>query len=417
MKILVVGSGGREHALSWKIAKSNRVSKIYCAPGNGGTKDIAENIDIKPNEIDKLLKFALEKEIDLTVVGPEEPLVLGIVDEFEKYNLKIFGPNKKCALLEGSKDFSKKFMEKYNIPTARYKAYTDYKKALADLDNYKFPLVIKADGLCEGKGVVICYSKVEAEETIKDILVGKCFGKEGNKIVIEEFLDGIEASLLCFVTNERIIPLESAKDYKKIYEKDLGPNTGGVGCFSPSPLFTEELNASIRKDILDKIIDGFNKEGLNFKGLLFIGLMIVEGVPKVLEFNVRFGDPETEVIIPKLKSDIVDLFLKVIDGSLRESDLVWDEKSCVTVVLTSLGYPSSYKKGYEITIDKLEDSIILFHNGTKYEKEKLLTNGGRVLSVTSLGQTLDKAKENVYKNIDKIKYQGVSYRRDIGEKL
>ncbi|ASW42740.1 phosphoribosylamine--glycine ligase [Clostridium isatidis] len=415
MKILVVGSGGREHALAWKIAQSDKVSKIYCAPGNGGTKDIAENININPNEIDKLLKFALEKKIDLTIVGPEEPLVLGIVDEFKKHNLKIFGPNRKCAQLEGSKDFSKKFMKKYSIPTAKYKSYTDYEKAIGDLENYKFPLVIKADGLCAGKGVIICNFKDEAEVALKDILVNKYFGSEGNKVIIEEFLDGVEASLLCFVTNGKIIPLESAKDYKKIYEKDLGPNTGGVGCFSPNPLFTEELKASIRKNILNKIIVGFNEERLDFNGILFIGLMLVEGEAKVLEFNVRFGDPETEVIVPRLKSDIVDIFLKALDGSLSEEDLIWDDRVSLTVVLSSEGYPSYYKKGHEIIINELGSSIILFHNGTKHEGEKLLTDGGRVLSVTSLGETIDKAKKEVYKNIKKIKFQGAYYRTDIGE--
>lgn len=415
MKVLVIGSGGREHALCWKIAQSQKVSKIYCAPGNGGTESIAENIDIKADEIDKLLEFALENEIDLTIVGPEDPLCRGIVDKFEEKNLKIFGPNEECAQLEGSKEFSKKFMEKYDIPTAKYKSYLDYEEAISDLGNFDYPLVIKADGLCAGKGVVICNSKTEAEDTIKDILVEKCFGDEGNSIVIEEFLDGIEASLLCFVTNGKIIPLESAKDYKKIYENDLGPNTGGVGCFSPSPLFTEELNSKI-KDLLEKIAYGFKNEGLDFKGILFIGFMIVERVPKVLEFNVRFGDPETEVILPRLKSDIVDLFLKTIDGSLEEKDLIWDDKSCVTVVLTSAGYPGSYKKGYEISISQdIADSIILFHNGTKYDENKLLTNGGRVLSVTSLGETMDIARDNIYKNIQKIKFDGVYYREDIAE--
>ena len=415
MKVLVIGSGGREHALCWKIAQSQKVSKIYCAPGNGGTESIAENIDIKADEIDKLLEFAIENEIDLTLVGPEDPLCFGIVDKFEENNLKIFGPNKKCAQLEGSKEFSKKFMEKYDIPTAKYKSYTDFEEAISDLGNFAYPLVIKADGLCAGKGVVICNSKTEAEDTIKDILIEKCFGDEGNKIIIEEFLDGIEASLLCFVSNGKIIPLESAKDYKKIYENDLGPNTGGVGCFSPSPLFTKELNNKIKKDVLEKIANGIKNEGLDFKGILFIGFMIVEGTPKVLEFNVRFGDPETEVVLPRLQSDIVDLFLKTIDGTLEESDLIWDERCCVTVVLTSRGYPGSYEKGYEINIDGLDDSIILFHNGTKYKEGKLLTNGGRVLSVTSLGQTIDKARENVYKNIEKIRFDGVYYRKDIAE--
>ena len=393
MKVLVIGSGGREHALCWKIAQSKLVSKIYCAPGNGGTGEIAENVNIKANEIDKLLDFALNNKIDLTIVGPEDPLVLGIVDKFEENGLKIFGPNKKCSKLEGSKDFAKGFMEKYDISTAKYRTFTEYEEAINGLNEFEFPLVIKADGLCLGKGVVICNTKEEAKKTLKEILKDKIFGNEGNKVVIEEFLDGIEASLLCFVTNGEIIPLESAKDYKKIYDGDLGLNTGGVGCYSPSPLFTEHLKENIKSDALKKISYGLEKENLDFKGILFIGFMITNGEPKVLEFNVRFGDPETEVIIPRLKSDIVDLFLKVIDGTLGERDLYWDEKSCLTVVLTSKGYPVAYEKGYEISgLNNLGESIIVFHNGTKYNDDKLITNGGRVLSITSLGENLASAR-------------------------
>ena len=415
MKVLVIGSGGREHALCWKIAQSKLVSKIYCAPGNGGTGEIAENVNIKANEIDKLLDFALNNKIDLTIVGPEDPLVLGIVDKFEENGLKIFGPNKKCSKLEGSKDFAKGFMEKYDISTAKYRTFTEYEEAINGLNEFEFPLVIKADGLCLGKGVVICNTKEEAKKTLKEILKDKIFGNEGNKVVIEEFLDGIEASLLCFVTNGEIIPLESAKDYKKIYDGDLGLNTGGVGCYSPSPLFTEHLKENIKSDALKKISYGLEKENLDFKGILFIGFMITNGEPKVLEFNVRFGDPETEVIIPRLKSDIVGLFLKVIDGTLGERDLYWDEKSCLTVVLTSKGYPVAYEKGYEISgLNNLGESIIVFHNGTKYNADKLITNGGRVLSITSLGENLASARENIYKNINKVKFDGICYRNDIG---
>ena len=415
MKVLVIGSGGREHALCWKIAQSKLVSKIYCAPGNGGTGEIAENVNIKANEIDKLLDFALNNKIDLTIVGPEDPLVLGIVDKFEENGLKIFGPNKKCSKLEGSKDFAKGFMEKYDISTAKYRTFTEYEEAINGLNEFEFPLVIKADGLCLGKGVVICNTKEEAKKTLKEILKDKIFGNEGNKVVIEEFLDGIEASLLCFVTNGKIIPLESAKDYKKIYDGDLGLNTGGVGCYSPSPLFTEHLKENIKSDVLKKISYGLEKENLDFKGILFIGFMITNGEPKVLEFNVRFGDPETEVIIPRLKSDIVDLFLKVIGGTLEEKDLYWDEKSCLTVVLTSKGYPVAYEKGYEISgLNNLGESIIVFHNGTKYNADKLITNGGRVLSITSLGENLASARENIYKNINKVKFDGICYRNDIG---
>lgn len=416
MKVLVIGSGGREHALCWKIAKSQKVSKIYCAPGNGGTAEVAENVAINVDEIEKLVHFAIEKNIDLTVVGPELPLVLGIVDKFQEKGLKIFGVNKKCAQLEGSKDFSKGFMEKYNIPTAKYKTYTNLDEAIEGIKEFAYPLVIKADGLCAGKGVIICNSEEEAIDTLKNILGEKIFGSEGEKVVIEEFLDGIEASLLCLVTKDKIIPMESAKDHKKIYDNDEGPNTGGVGCFSPSPLFNDKLNEKIEKNILSKIRIGLDKEKMNFRGILFIGLMLVDGEPKVLEFNVRFGDPETEVLIPRLESDIIDIFQKTIDGTLDSSDLVWKEKACVTVVLTSKGYPNEYEKGFKITrINELDKDIILFHNGTKILNGDLLTNGGRVLSVTSLGNTIGEARENIYSNINKIKFDGMNYRKDIGK--
>lgn len=416
MKILVIGSGGREHALCWKIAKSQRVKKIYCAPGNGGTAEIAENISINVDEIDKLVNFAMENKIDLTVVGPELPLALGIVDKFQEKGLKIFGVNKDCARFEASKDFSKKFMEKYNIPTAKYKTFTELDEAIKGLKEFTYPLVIKADGLCAGKGVIICQTEKEAIDTLESILGKKIFGDEGNVVVIEEFLDGIEASLLCLVTNGKIIPMESAKDYKKIFEQDKGPNTGGVGCFSPSPLFTKELIEEIEKEILQNIRFGFDKEKMDFRGILFIGLMIVNGTPKVLEFNVRFGDPETEVVLPRLNSDLVDVLEKTIDGTLNQSDLQWNDEACVTVVITSKGYPNEYKKGFKITgVDKLDKDIILFHNGTMTSGEDILTNGGRVISVTSLGKSILDAKQNIYSNIDKIEFEGMCYRKDIAE--
>lgn len=415
MKVLVIGSGGREHALCWKIAKSKKVNKLYCAPGNGGTAQLAENIDIASNDIEGLLSFALENKIDLTVVGPEEPLVLGIVDRFKEKGLRIFGANKESAQLEGSKEFSKKFMERHNVPTAKYKSFTNFQDAIKGIEDFSYPLVIKADGLCLGKGVFICESEKEAIDILEDILNKKVFGSEGNTVVIEEFLDGIEASLLCFVSGSKIVPMESAKDYKKIFENDLGPNTGGVGCYSPSKLFTEELKLRIKKDILNSIKLGLEKDGLNFTGILFIGLMIVKGEPKVLEFNVRFGDPETEVLMPRLKSDLVELMEKSIDGTIEEKDLVWNERPCVTVLVTSKGYPGEYKKGYPITgVDQLDQSIILFHNGTKYDGDNLVTNGGRVMSITSLGDNMEEARKNIYDNIDKVKFHGICYRKDIG---
>ncbi len=415
MKVLVIGSGGREHTLCWKIAQSKRVSKIFCAPGNGGTEEIAENIDINPNEIDKLLNFALENSIDLTVVGPEDPLVDGIVNKFKENGLRIFGVDKNSAQLEGSKVFAKQFMEKHGIPTAKYRTYINLDEAINGLGEFDYPVVIKADGLCLGKGVIICQTKEEGIEALNHMMTEKVFGTAGDTIIIEEFLEGIEASLLCFVSNGEIIPMESAKDYKQIFDGDEGPNTGGVGCFSPNPLFNENLEKNIQEEILSKIETGFKDEGLDYNGILFIGLMITKDMPKVLEFNVRFGDPETEVLMPRLKSDIVEIFEKTIDGKLKKEDLVWADRKCVTVVATSGGYPGKYEKGEEIVgLDNLDDDIILFHNGTKRLDGRVYTNGGRVISITSLGDTLEEAKDRIYDNIDKIDFDGMYFRKDIG---
>lgn len=413
MKILVIGSGGREHALCWKLKDSKDADKIYCAPGNAGTGLIAENIPLKANDLEGLLDFALKEKIDLTIVGPEDPLVLGIVDLFKANNLKIFGPDKFGAILEASKDFAKEFMLKYDIPTANYKTFSDFDSAIKGIDSFSYPLVIKADGLCLGKGVVICEDKEMARTSLDDILNKKIFGKEGSKVVIEDFLHGVEASLLCFVSHNKIFPMESAKDYKQIFEGDKGPNTGGVGCYSPNHLFDESLKEKIRREILDKIEIGLDKDGHDYTGVLFIGFMIDKGIPKVMEFNARFGDPETEVLIPRLKSDLVQILLKAIGGDLEEEDIIWEKEACVTVVLTSKGYPGDYTKNYKIYgLDKLSKDIIVFHNGTKKEGEDLLTNGGRVLSITSLGD-IDKARTKIYEEIGKIDFQGVNYRRDI----
>lgn len=415
MKVLIIGSGGREHAICYKLAESKKVSKIYCAPGNGGTAKIAENVNISPVDINLLLDFALSHEIDLTVVGPEDPLVNGIVDEFERNNLKIFGPKRKGAILEGSKIIAKEFMEKYNIPTGKYRVYKEADVAIRGLEEFSYPLVIKADGLCLGKGVIICETREEAVHAIKEMIDCKAFGQAGEKIIIEEFLKGTEMSLLCLVSGSKIIPLESARDYKKIFDGDKGPNTGGVGCFSPNPVLTDELMAQIEKDIFQNIIRGFEEENIEYKGILFIGFMLTECGPKVLEFNVRFGDPETEVILPRLKSDFADILEKTIDGTIVKDDLIWSNLKCVTVVATSEGYPIKYEKGFKIRgVEDLDKDIILFHNGTKIVDGELVTNGGRVLSVTCLGSTFEEARGKVYKNIDKIDYQGIYYRLDIG---
>jgi len=418
MKILVIGSGGREHALCTKVANSQRVRTIYCAPGNGGTAEVAENVDINPDEMEKLVAFAKEKEIDLTIVGPEMPLVEGIVDLFNENELRIFGVNKDCARLEGSKEFSKDFMKEYGIPTAKYKVLTELKQAVEVLKEFEYPLVIKASGLCAGKGVIICRTEEEALKTLDDIFKLKVFGDAGESIIIEEFLIGTEASLLCFVTEGKILPLESAVDYQKIFDNDQGPNTGGVGCISPSPCFDKDLNRKIEREILHNLRFGFENEGMNYRGVLFIGLMIVDGQPKVLEFNTRFGDPETQALMPRLDADIIELLQKTIDGTINETDLVWNEQCSVTVVATSKGYPNDYETGFKIEgIDKLDRDIILIHSGTKKVDEELLTNGGRVLSLTSLADNIEEAKEKVYSNMDKINFEGMHYRKDIGKLL
>lgn len=416
MKVLVVGGGGREHALCWKIAQSLRVSKVFCAPGNGGTEDVAENVDIDIDEIDKLEDFALKESIDITIVGPEGPLVKGIVDKFKAKGLRVFGANKKAAQLEGSKVFAKRFMEKYNIPTAGYKVYRGIDEATQGLEEFDYPMVIKADGLCFGKGVIICNSREEGLAAIKHIMVDKAFGSQGNTIIMEEYLVGTEASLLCFVSQGKLFPMESAKDYKRILDGDKGDNTGGIGCFSPNPFMDEDVKEVIQKKILKNIEKGLEYEGLDYCGILFIGLMLTRRGPKVLEFNCRFGDPETEVLLPRLEVDIIDIFQKTIDGNLREEDLVWSEKHCITVVATSKGYPGIYEKGKEIQgLDNIDRDIILFHNGTEKTGDTLYTNGGRVVSVTALGDTLEDAKNKVYENINKIKFDGIYFRKDIGK--
>lgn len=413
MKILVIGSGGREHALCWKLKKSTEVDKIYCAPGNAGTGLIADNIPLKANDIQGLLEFALKEKIDLTLVGPEDPLVLGIVDLFKAHKLKIFGPDAFGAKLEGSKDFAKEFMVKYHIPTAKYKTFYDFESAIKGIGSFSYPLVIKADGLCLGKGVVICQDKESAEATLDDILNKKMFGREGEKVIVEEFLQGVEASLLCFVSHNRIFPMESAKDYKQIFEGDKGPNTGGIGCYSPNHLFTDSLINKIEIEVLDKIEEGLDKDGHDFTGVLFIGFMIDKDIPKVMEFNARFGDPETQVVIPRLESDLLSILIKAIEGNLKEEDILWNKKPCVTVVLTSEGYPGNYTKGFKISgLDKLPEDIIVFHNGTIKEGDDFHTNGGRVLSITNMDEIED-ARIKIYKAIETIKFEGLNYRKDI----
>ena len=414
MKVLVIGSGGREHVLAWKIAQSPRVDKIYCAPGNGGMAQIAECVDLSVEDIDGCLKFAKDNAIDLTVVGPEVPLVMGMTDAFQKEGLRVFGPNARCAEFEGSKAFTKDFLERHHIPTAAYKEYTDLEAVLADLGIYGYPMVIKADGLAAGKGVLIAENEQEARDGVNMIMGDKEFGAAGDKVVVEEFLTGREASILCFVDGQTIVPMESAQDYKRAYDNDEGLNTGGMGTYSPNVLFDDAaLKQRIQDDILTPIIEGFKADGMDFKGVLFIGLMIEDGVPKVLEFNVRFGDPEAQSVLMRMDSDLVDIMEACIEGRLADCNIAWKNEAAVTVVLASGGYPGPYEKGLEITgIDQVEGCEV-FHAGTAIKDGKLVTAGGRVLCVSALGENREAARQKVYSQIDKIHFDGARYRKDI----
>ncbi len=416
MNILVIGSGGREHTLVWKLGQSPRVSKIYCAPGNAGIGEMAENIDIKVEDIEGLFNFAQDKNIDLTVVGPEVPLVMGIVDRFNQGGLKIFGPNMKCAQLEGSKSFSKDFMIRHNIPTAKYEEFTQLEQAKKAIGIYGFPMVIKADGLAAGKGVVIVNNQEEALTVLNSIMKDKEFGDAGNKVVIEEFLTGTETSILCFVDGNKIVPMVSAQDYKKAYDKDQGPNTGGMGSYSPSYIYTKELEKEVDDKVLKPVLEGLKKDNLDFKGILFIGLMITNDGAKVLEFNVRFGDPETQVVLPRLETDLVEIMENIIDGKLDGNSIKWSDKKTVCVVIASGGYPGKYTKGK--IIDGLETSnndVIVFHAGTKLNNDKITTSGGRVLGVTAWSSTIDEARIKAYKEVESITFEKIQYRKDIAK--
>ena len=414
MKILVVGGGGREHAICWKLNGEKNVEKVYCAPGNPGIAQVAECVNIADSDIDALVNFAKENKIDITVVGPEVPLVMGITDAMEAEGLKVFGPNKKCAQLEGSKAFSKDFMIRHDLPTAKYKEYTVLDEAIADIDNYGYPVVIKADGLAAGKGVVIPENREDAITTLKEMMSDKKFGEAGNKIVIEEFLEGVETSILAFVDHNTIVPMVSAKDHKKVNNGETGLNTGGMGTFSPSEIYTDELAKDIKENVLDKTLEGFQKEGLDFKGILFVGLMITKEGPKVLEYNVRFGDPETQSVLFRLETDLSEIISAVIDNKLADMDIKYSDEEAICVMLTSGGYPESYEKGKVITgLDDLDEDIVVFHSGTKLVDGNIVTNGGRVIGITSKAKTVKEAGEKVYENIKKINFEGMHYRTDI----
>ena len=414
MKVLIVGGGGREHAIAYCVAKSSKVEKMYCAPGNAGIAELAECVPIGAMEFDKLVTFAKEKEIDLAIVGMDDPLVGGLIDEFEKAGIRAFGPRKNAAILEGSKAFSKDFMIRHGLPTAKYKEYTDLDKAIADIDDFGYPVVIKADGLAAGKGVVIPENREDAIKTLKEMMSDKKFGDAGEKIVIEEFLNGIETSILAFVDHETIVPMVSAKDHKKVNNGENGLNTGGMGTFSPSEIYTDELAKNIKENVLDKTLKGFQEDGLDFKGILFVGLMITEDGPKVLEYNVRFGDPETQSVLFRLETDLNKIISAVIGNKLKDIDITYSDEQAICVMLTSGGYPESYEKGKVITgLDDLDDDIVVFHSGTKLVDGKIVTNGGRVIGITAKAKNVKEAGKKVYENIKKINFEGMHYRTDI----
>ena len=420
MKVLIVGGGGREHAIAYCVAKSSKVEKMYCAPGNAGIAELAECVPIGAMEFDKLVTFAKEKEIDLAIVGMDDPLVGGLIDEFEKAGIRAFGPRKNAAILEGSKAFSKDLMKKYDIPTAAYENFDNADEALAYLETAKFPIVLKADGLALGKGVLICNTLEEAKAGVKEIMLDKKFGASGNTMVVEEFMTGREVSVLSFVDGKTIKTMTSAQDHKRAKDGDQGLNTGGMGTFSPSPFYTKEVDEFCRKYVYQKTVDAMAAEGREFKGIIFFGLMLTEDGPKVLEYNARFGDPEAQVVLPRMKNDLIDVIEACIDGTLDQVDLQFEDNAAVCVVLASDGYPVAYEKGLPITgLDefKKHDGYYCFHAGTKFDGDQIVTNGGRVLGVTAKGATLKEARANAYKATEWVKFDNKYMRRDIGKAI
>lgn len=420
MKVLIVGSGGREHAIAWSVAKSPKVDKIYCAPGNAGIAEFAECVNIKAMEFDKLVAFAKENAIDLTIIGMDDPLVGGVVDAFESEGLRVFGPRKNAAIIEGSKAFSKDLMKKYKIPTAAYENFTDPDEAIKYLETAKMPIVLKADGLALGKGVLICNTLEEAKEGVKTLMLDKQFGDAGNEIVTEEFMTGREVSVLAFCDGKTIKCMTSAQDHKRAKDGDQGLNTGGMGTFSPSPFYNDEVEAFCEKYVYQSTIDAMASEGRPFTGILFTGLMITEDGPKVLEYNARFGDPEAQVVLPRMKNDIIDVMEACIDGKLSDVELEFEDNAAVCVVLASDGYPEKYDKGFEIKgLDtfKDKDGYYVFHAGTKFDGDKIVTNGGRVLGVVAKGENLKAARANAYKATEWIDFANKYKRNDIGKAI
>ncbi len=419
MKVLVVGGGGREHALVWKIAQSPLVTQVFCAPGNPGTASLAVNVPIKADEIDKLLGFAKSEGIDLTVVGPEQPLSLGIVDLFQEYGMKIFGPSRAAARIEASKAFSKDLMQKYGIPTAAYGVFTEIEPALAFIQQTGAPIVVKADGLAAGKGVVVAQTVDEANAAVQEMLSGNAFGSAGSRVVIEEFLEGEEASFLAITDGKEVIPLASAQDHKAIFDGDKGPNTGGMGAYSPAPVVTPSVHAAAMEQVVQRAVDGMAAEGCPYCGILYAGLMVKDGQVKTLEFNARFGDPECQPLLMRMQSDLVPLLLAVAEGSLAGKTIEWYDQAAVCVVMAAEGYPGEIAKGDEINglaaADQLAD-VTVFHAGTAEKCGKVVTAGGRVLGVTARGTTVAAAIERAYQGVAAITWRGVQFRRDIGRK-
>lgn len=419
MKVLVVGGGGREHALVWKIAQSPLVTQLFCAPGNPGTASLALNLPIKADEIDKLLGFAKTEGIDLTVVGPEQPLSLGIVDLFQEYGLRVFGPSRSAARVEASKAFSKDLMKKYDIPTADYGVFTDIEPAIDFIRNTGAPIVVKADGLAAGKGVVVAQSVSEAEEAVREMLSGNAFGAAGSRVVIEEFLEGEEASFLAITDGKVVLPLASAQDHKAIFDGDQGPNTGGMGAYSPAPVVTPSVHAAAMSQVVNRAVDGMASEGSPYRGILYAGLMVKDGQVKTLEFNARFGDPECQPLLVRMKSDLVPLLMAVADGDLSGHSIDWHDSAAVCVVMAAEGYPADVAKGDVITGTDAADSIegvTVFHAGTAERDGQLVTDGGRVLGVTAVGPTVASAIGKAYEGVGQISWRGVQYRKDIGFK-
>ncbi len=420
MKVLVVGGGGREHTIVWKLSKSPKVTEIYAAPGNGGIAELATCVPIKATDIDGVVNFAYENKIDLTVVAPDDPLVDGMVDALEAKGLRAFGPNKAAAIIEGSKVYSKELMEKYGIPTAACKVFTDAKECMDYIKSQNtYPTVIKAEGLALGKGVIIAQTEEEAAAAIDDIMVKKIFGESGNRVVIEEFLTGPEVSVLTFTDGKTIVPMVSAQDHKRAYDNDMGPNTGGMGTFSPSRVYTKEIADICMKEIFVPTMEGLNKENRKFKGVIFFGLMITKNGPKVIEYNCRFGDPETQVVLPRLKTDLFEIMMAVAEERLSDVNIEWNDNAAVCVVAASGGYPKKYATGYEISgmaDAQMPGNIKIFHAGTKNEDGKILTSGGRVLGIAAVSKDLDTAIKDAYAAVEKVSFTDMHYRKDIGIK-